>query len=83
MSGRTRLGLVVIWVASLVAVAALARAQVRMNPLPSPVVLSGSDVGFRVEGQIGNTPAGTIVIRVNGQWVVPTATTGPTRLASR
>jgi hypothetical protein len=80
MSLRARIGLVVVWVASLVAVAALAKAQVRMNPLPSPVVLSGSDVGFRVEGLMGNTPAGTIVIRVNGKWVAPTASTGGVRL---
>jgi hypothetical protein len=80
MSIRARIGLVVIWVASLVAVAALARAQVRMTPLPSPVVLSGSDIGFRLEGRIGSTPAGTLVIRVNGKWVAPTASTGGVRL---
>jgi hypothetical protein len=80
MSTRARIGLVVIWVASLAAVAALARGQVLMNPLPSPVVLSGSDVGFRVEGRIGNTPAGTLVIRVNGKWVAPTASSGGVRL---
>ena len=84
MSVRARLGLVVIWVASLIAVAALARAQARqpMTPLASPFVLSGSDVGFRVEGRVGNTPAGTFVIRANGQWIVPTGADGPTRLAS-
>jgi hypothetical protein len=72
MSLRTRLGLLVFWVASLVAVAALARAgQPRMIPLPSPIVLSGSDIGFRVEGRIGNTPAGSWVVRVNDQWVAP------------
>jgi hypothetical protein len=80
MSIRARIGLVVIWVASLVAVAALAKAQVRMNPLPSPVVLSGSDVGYRVEGRIGTTPAGTLVIRLNGKWVAPTASTVGVRL---
>jgi hypothetical protein len=34
-----------------------------------PTVLSGSDVGFRVEGQRGNVAVGTIVIKVNGEWV--------------
>jgi hypothetical protein len=83
MSIRARLGLVVIWVASLIAVAALAKAQTRqMTPLASPIILSGSDVGFRVEGRVGNIPAGTLVIRVNGQWIVPTDAKGPTRLAS-
>jgi len=83
MSVRARLGVVVLWVASLVTVAALASAQTwRMTPLPSPVVLSGSDIGFRVEGQIDNAPAGTLVVRVNGQWVVPRTPTGPARLAA-
>jgi hypothetical protein len=31
--------------------------------------MSGADVGFRVEGFRGDTPSGTIVIRVNGAWV--------------
>jgi hypothetical protein len=84
MSVRARLGVVVLWVASLITVAALVSAQTRMNPLASPVVLSGSDVGFRVEGQVGSRPAGVLVIRVNGQWVVPTDFNGSARLpASR
>jgi len=82
MSIRARLGLVVIWVISLIAVSALTMAQTQMNRLPSPVIVSGSDLGFRVEGQIGNTPAGTLVIRVNGQWVVPTTPSGPARLGT-
>ena len=38
--------------------------------LPEPQVLSGSDVGFRVEGadRSGNA-RGTWVVRVNDQWV--------------
>ncbi len=31
--------------------------------------LSGADVGFRVEGHLRGTPAGTIVIRYTGEWV--------------
>jgi hypothetical protein len=54
-----------------------------MTPLPSPVVLTGNDVGFRLEGHIGEMPAGTLVIRVNGQWVVPMAPpNGAARLAA-
>ena len=83
MSMRARLGLVVIWVASLVAVAAFATAQARpMTKLPSPIILSGTDVGFRIEGRIGNTPAGTLVIRVNGEWIVPKEADGPAVRAS-
>ena len=70
MSVRRRIGLVVVWVASLVAVAAIAMAQARQTvPLPEPTILSGADVGFRVEGRQGGTPVGQIVVRMNGKWV--------------
>jgi hypothetical protein len=34
-------------------------------------VLSGGDIGFRVEYFEGKRPVGTLVVRVNGQWVEP------------
>jgi hypothetical protein len=69
---RIRLALVAaVWIASLVAVGTLVRAQTRTTPIPSPVVLSGADIGFRVTGMTGNTPTGNVVIRINGQWIVP------------
>ena len=43
-------------------------AQVAINPV-GPKVMTGADVGFRVEGLRGNTPVGRVVVRVNGQWV--------------
>ncbi|HEV8395264.1 MAG TPA: hypothetical protein VGQ37_13370 [Vicinamibacterales bacterium] len=47
-----------------------AYAQIARPVVPvKPTVLSGSDVGFRVEGQRGNVAVGTIVIKVNGEWV--------------
>jgi hypothetical protein len=83
MSICKRLLIVVLWIGSLIAVGTAAYAQAsRMTPLPSPVVLTGNDIGFRVEGQIRDTPAGSLVIRVNGQWVAPLAPTGPARLAA-
>ena len=63
-----RLGL--LWLVSLVIVSALAAALVvAQTRLPEPRVLSGSDIGFRVEGrdQSGN-PIGTLVVRINGEW---------------
>jgi hypothetical protein len=70
MSIRPRIGLVVVWVASLFAVAAIAMAQARQTvPLPEPMVLSGADVGFRVEGRQGGTPVGRLVVRMDGKWV--------------
>ena len=84
MSIRARFVVAVLWAASLVGVATLVHAQApRMTPLSAPVILSGSDVGFRIEGQVGNRPAGVLVIRVAGEWVVPTAAEGPARLAAR
>ena len=46
-----------------------ATAQVVMQKPVTPTVLSGGDVGFRVEWDRGGTPVGTIVVKVNGQWV--------------
>ena len=76
MTIRTRLVLVVVWVMSLVAVGAVAgQLAYRFERLPEPIVLSGNDIGFRVEGRLGAQPAGRIVIRINGQWVAPTEQT--------
>jgi hypothetical protein len=36
-------------------------------PAPNPV-LSGTDIGFRVEGTQGNAVTGRFVVRVNGEW---------------
>ena len=83
MSVRKKIGLVVIWVLSIVAVGVLAHAQARVTPAPrqlpplalpnpqlqAPVVIAGNDLGFRVESHNGNTPVGRLVVRVNGRWV--------------
>lgn len=78
-----RKSIVLVWVLSLVVVAAISAvvgAQVRNLP---PRVLSGADVGFRVEGQREEMRTdqltgrrepvavltGQLVVRVNGQWL--------------
>ncbi len=73
MSLRTRIAVVVLWLSSLLAVGTLASGQsYGFDPLAEPYVLSGDDIGFRVEGVIKDAPAGRLVIRgVNGQWVEP------------
>jgi hypothetical protein len=72
MSFRARIILMVLWVASLFTVGALAREQAfQMNPLAEPVIVSGDEIGFRVEGTLGGAPAGTLVIRRDGQWIEP------------
>jgi hypothetical protein len=68
---KTKLVLVgMLWALSLVVAVALASAQAReYRPLPEPRVFTGADIGFRVEGLHGDTPTGTVVIRINDQWV--------------
>lgn len=74
MSLRSRIVLGVLWVVSLILVAELARAQsYQFIPNPNPFVLSGDEIGFRVEGSMGGAPAGALVIRVDGRWVEPRA----------
>ena len=60
------------WLLSLVAVGAAASAltSAQIVALPgTPHVLSGGDIGFRVEGNRGDYPVGTLVVRLNGRWV--------------
>ena len=73
MTIRMRILVAVVWVGSLLAVGAgtYAQSQAReVRKLPEPKVMTGGDIGFRVDGLYGgDTPTGTIVVRVNGQWV--------------
>lgn len=46
-----------------------ATAQAVATTPVTPMVMSGADVGFRVEGIRGNTPVGTLVVKVKGEWV--------------
>lgn len=68
--------LVVVCILAIALVAARSSAQVPIPravvPVPTPTVISGDDIGFRVEGLRGKTtPVGKLVIRLNGQWVEP------------
>ena len=69
---RGRVIVAVLWIASLLGVGVVTFAQSQakeLRPLREPRVLTGGDIGFRVDGIYGEMPTGTIVIRVNGQWV--------------
>jgi hypothetical protein len=45
-------------------------AKARQQASPSaPLVLSGADVGFRVERLKGKSAVGRFVVRVHGQWL--------------
>lgn len=86
MTLRNRIGLVIVWAASIVAAGGWARAQAPVTPPPSAqplIVLSGSDLGFRVDRQKGNAPVGALVARVNGQWVEVEFAVGMKRLTMK
>jgi hypothetical protein len=74
MTGRNAMGwksivAAVLAVLMIVAATAWVTAQaVAITKVP-PKVMTGTDVGFRVEGLRGTTPVGTIVLKVNGEWV--------------
>jgi hypothetical protein len=71
--------LMLLWFVSLVVVAGLASgltfAQTRpliLQELANARILSGADIGFRVEGtNRTGEPVGRLMVRVNGNWVEP------------
>ena len=76
------------WTLSLVAVAVITSKLTAQAGLPTPdrplitegtTILSGSDVGFRVERTQEGVPVGTLVVRVNGRWVEPATRAAPLR----
>jgi hypothetical protein len=63
--------IVVAWLLSLAAVALVAQQPRGVVPDTKPTVIAGNDIGFRVERYRGKTPVGTLVVRVNGEWLEP------------
>jgi hypothetical protein len=70
------------WMLSLVAVAAIASALTSAQAGPPPAlglpvpeitegttIVSGSDIGFRIERTRDGVPIGTLVVRIDGRWV--------------
>jgi hypothetical protein len=53
------------------------------QPAPSLTVISGNDIGFRIDSRRGTTPIGTLVIRINGEWVEPQESMAFKRLTER
>jgi hypothetical protein len=68
---RTKIVVGILWALSLIVVAVVAAsAQARAyRALPEPKIFTGTDIGFRVEAMHGEMPTGTVVIRINDQWV--------------
>lgn len=64
----------------------VAIAQYRVPPQvvrEAPRVVSGSDVGFRIEGRRGDTVVGALVVRVDGEWVDVDASADVRRLTAK
>jgi len=76
--------IVVITIAAVVLVAGglWARAQVQPPNVATSTILSGADVGFRIERWDGETPVGRWVVRSKGEWIEPRTSMGPRRLTS-
>jgi len=71
MSLRRRAVWIALWIVSLIATAGLVQAQTR-SPDPmllmQPMIVSGEDVGFRIQGYGLTAAIGRLVVRVNGRW---------------
>ncbi|MEQ1870703.1 MAG: hypothetical protein ABL961_11825 [Vicinamibacterales bacterium] len=72
--------LALVWAVSLIAIGVAAAALTLAQGAPDKRVVSGSDLGFRVESDRNGVPTGRFVIRVNGQWVEVKESVGPARL---
>jgi hypothetical protein len=63
-----------IWIVSILATAQYVAAQREpLRPttavMTNPITVSGSDIGFRVQGYGPDGAVGRLVVRVNGQWM--------------
>jgi hypothetical protein len=66
---RQRIALITVWALSLIIVGALAHAQTPAQRGNIPTFISGNDIGFQVEGRRGDHVTGTLMVRINGQWL--------------
>ena len=79
-----RLSVVTLTIATTLGLGAWAHAQAQQSP--DEKILSGSEVGFRVDPvrtQVEGKLAGTWVVRVNGRWMEPLSAASTRRLAAR
>lgn len=73
------------WLSSLILVAvasAWVSAQaMTARPLDTPLMLTGADIGVRVEAWQGDRALGRLMVRVDGRWVELGTSNSPMRLA--
>ena len=67
---KSRLIVAGLWLLTLLGVAgATAASQRNAQPPREPEVITGAEIGFRVDRYNGGTPVGELVVRRNGTWV--------------
>ena len=78
---RKRLAVALVWIVTLIVTGLWVHAQRRIIPFPPPgqgpnndveipQIISGSDIGFRVDGwNKDGTPYGRIVVHQEGKWL--------------
>ena len=76
MTTRKRIALVLLWALSLIIVGVFAHAQTPAKPPTQTTprgtdarILSGNDIGFRVERPGKDVIGGTWMVRINGEWI--------------
>ena len=87
---------IVLWFASLAVVAGFTSAFMRAQApsrVPPPYtsqatpsnarIVSGADIGFRVESTRDGRAVGTLVVRIDGQWVETAASVAAKRVTVR
>ncbi|MEO7192253.1 MAG: hypothetical protein ABI051_14470 [Vicinamibacterales bacterium] len=66
-----RLLWIAIWVVSILATAQYVKAQreaLPANPMSNPLMVSGTDLAFRVQSYGPDAARGRFMIRINGTW---------------
>ena len=68
--------LAILWALSLVAVGVMSSSAQGQRGRPgvnliteAPTIVSGNDIGFRIERTQNGMPVGRVVVRVDGRWV--------------
>jgi hypothetical protein len=63
------------------ALAGAAWAQIYKRPQPqTPTIVSGADLGFRIEARKGTAAVGTLMVKIDGEWVEAESTVGVKRV---
>jgi len=72
-----------LWLASLVLVAIasawVSGQMIHPQKIDPPIVVSGADLSFRIEGRQGSIAIGKLMVRIEGRWVEADTLGGPIR----